>query len=478
MNTSYILLNLLFIIILIVLLFFYIYFNNSDYEKFNINGIQSPDNQNAINTASVASISNDIANESAMVGGNFSLPDITRLDDSLKDGRNYLRPLPSAEFGLYLVKLRMQNPKIPVNRFPSYENGYYWINIPFVGPQYIYCLMDEAYFGGGWMLAMRSIKNSRIFNFNSVFFNYDSVLNNNAEDIQQLINEINKPDDIEKISSIGDYIYTKTEVETTSSDISSKWDAKFHTFNYFPAREWMCIFYKTNNQRKIITGKGDLAGNPRGYVWYEKNVSYKSKLRSPLELFNFLDIQYNNDGRKNEHRRYNLRTFYANVRAENIKGKWISGNGQLTLDDYFFSGQRPGFNFYGINYRPITGDNNIQQRTKVRWGFAFNNVKDKETKDTLRNSLYSDESDETSNNAFGGIGLSYPGNDTMNPNLAFSCGDFRREVNRNPATKELDSRGAESDLTFKILEKFVSQSGPGNTIVGTNGSLAFEWYIR
>ena len=69
----------------------------------------------------------------------------------------------------------------------KFNNGYYWINIPVVGPKYIFCRTDPDFFGGGWMLAMRSLFTSKTFNYSSKHWTYNSTLNASSTEIKQLL---------------------------------------------------------------------------------------------------------------------------------------------------------------------------------------------------------------------------------------------------------------------------------------------------
>lgn len=58
-------------------------------------------------------------------------------------------------------------------------NGVYWINLPTVGPTQVYCLMDSAYDGGGWMLAMKGGKSlsDTTFSYSSSYWTTPNTLN-------------------------------------------------------------------------------------------------------------------------------------------------------------------------------------------------------------------------------------------------------------------------------------------------------------
>jgi hypothetical protein len=130
MKINSIILNVLFIIILICLIYFFIYLNNSNFENF-------------ANTDPV-----DIPTEETIVSSEVDLIEEVKTNNGL----TFNKPLKNANFGYILEAVADKNVFIP-----KYIDGYYWVNIQNMGSQYIYCIMDKKYFGGGWMLAMRSV---------------------------------------------------------------------------------------------------------------------------------------------------------------------------------------------------------------------------------------------------------------------------------------------------------------------------------
>lgn len=109
---------------------------------------------------------------------------------------------------------------------PSAQDGVYWIDLPTVGPTQIYCIMNSAYDGGGWMMAMKATRGTT-FNYSSNYWTTANTLNPS---------------------------------QTNTND----GDAKFHTMNYFPAKDMMAIFPDMSNG-------GSIAGSTRGWTWLEKN---------------------------------------------------------------------------------------------------------------------------------------------------------------------------------------------------------------
>lgn len=131
-----------------------------------------------------------------------------------KDGSSASRAAPSAKY--------IQET------FGIVKDGVYWINLPVVGPKPIYCIMNPACAGGGWMMAIKATRGTT-FNYSSNYWTAVNTLNPN---------------------------------DTTRNDA----DAKFDTMNYYPATDWMAIF------PDVVTG-GDVPGGYSGWTWVENNAT-------------------------------------------------------------------------------------------------------------------------------------------------------------------------------------------------------------
>ena len=83
-------------------------------------------------------------------------------------------------------------------------NGVYWINLPAVGPTQIFCIMDSAVDGGGWMMAMKATRGTT-FNFDSSHWTTTTTLN---------------------------------PTDNTRNDA----DAKFNTMNYFQCKDILALW--------------------------------------------------------------------------------------------------------------------------------------------------------------------------------------------------------------------------------------------
>lgn len=160
-------------------------------------------------------------------GGKFSLGD-TSEKGYLKTGESNLMAAPSAE---YIKSLTGTN-----------TDGVYWINLPTVGPTQVYCIMNSAYDGGGWMMAMKATRGTT-FNYSSAHWTTATVLNDTTA--------LNRNDG----------------------------DAKFNSFNYYPGTDLLALW-------PDIGSGGSIAGLGN-WSWLEKGYSTRvSQTKcTPLYLF-------------------------------------------------------------------------------------------------------------------------------------------------------------------------------------------------
>ena len=84
-------------------------------------------------------------------------------------------------------------------------NGVYWINLPTVGATQVYCIMDTAVNGGGWMMAMKATRGTT-FSFASGYWK--------------------------------DPTTTLNQTDTTRND----GDAKYNSFNYFLSKDLLALW--------------------------------------------------------------------------------------------------------------------------------------------------------------------------------------------------------------------------------------------
>lgn len=215
--------------------------------------------------------------------------------------------------------------------YNQFNDGVYWINLPTVGATQIYCIMNPAYGGGGWMLAMKGAQGTT-FGFTSNFWTTTNTLN-------------------------------------TTDTTRNNGDAKFHTFNYFPATDWLAIFPDAG-----VNGGDMPASLSTGWSWIELNAL---GITIPLVTWYTLGLQ-------------------MTKLSNNVIYNGTNPN-PLNSSKYNSSiwSNETGFQWYGMNY--VSSGSTINN---VRWGFGFN-----------------DQADQNSNDVRGGIGMLYGGGN------GYSAGD-------------------------------------------------------
>ena len=192
---------------------------------------------------------------------------------------------------------------------PNAPNGVYYINLPTVGVTKAYCIMDSAFDGGGWMMAMKATRGTT-FNYGASYWTTTNLLNSA---------NLNQDDG----------------------------DAKFDIFNYFEGSDLMARW------PDITTSGGSIAGTGT-WTWLERSFnSGRASARTNLVDF-FTNAGTYESGDGGTYGGYFMRD------AKTFTG-WASG---------IFSSQ-VDIRFYGFNFRnnPLyfgTTD------AKVRWGFGWN----------------------------------------------------------------------------------------------------------
>jgi hypothetical protein len=183
-------------------------------------------------TKNHAGINRYIGNPTVSVGtakGIFKMQDQLGLSANsawVKDG------LTSATAGVSAAQLKSD--------FGYNTDGVYWINLPTVGPTQIYCIMNSAYDGGGWMMAMKATTGTT--------FSYSANY------------------------------WTTTNTLNPTDNTRNNADAKFNTFNYFKAKDILAVWPDiTTSPGGSITGLG-------AWTWLE-NIFYVNN----IELVNFFN---------------------------------------------------------------------------------------------------------------------------------------------------------------------------------------------
>ncbi len=145
--------------------------------------------------------------------------------------------------------------------FGNYNDGVYWINLPYVGPTQVYCLLNSAVDGGGWMMAMKATRGNT-FQYSSAYWTA---------------------------------VNTLYPAQTNRND----GDAKFDTMNYFAAKDILALW------PDITTVGGSLSLSGYGcWSWLQNNYNNGVRI-TPINFFNtvnrlFLGDANNFSGKGNQ----------------------------------------------------------------------------------------------------------------------------------------------------------------------------------
>jgi hypothetical protein len=115
--------------------------------------------------------------------------------------------------------------------YPNSPDGVYYIILPSVGVQAVYCLMDSKYDGGGWMMAMKATRGTT--------FNYDA-----------------------------NYWYTANTLNPAQTN-QNDGDAKFDVMNYFGTTDMLALWPDIPN----VGSESGSIDNLNTWSWLEKNIS-------------------------------------------------------------------------------------------------------------------------------------------------------------------------------------------------------------
>ncbi len=189
-------------------------------------------------------------------------------------------------------------------------NGSYWINLPTVGATQIYCIMDSAYDGGGWMMILKATTGTT-FNYTSTYWSENNTLN---------------PSDVTQNNA----------------------DAKYNSFNYFAGKDYMAIWPDISTG---TYGSGSIIGTST-YTWLQNNFYGGNRITS-LSFFGNQVGQYDSN---------NFGGYF--IKDAKTYSGFQTANSTATP----FSSQ-VDIRFYGFNFRNST---NYGFSAKVRWGFGWN----------------------------------------------------------------------------------------------------------
>lgn len=130
-------------------------------------------------------------------------------------------------------------------------DGVYWINLPTVGPTQVYCIMDSAWDGGGWMMMMKATRGTT-FTYTSTYWTAVNTLN---------------------------------PTQTNQND----GDAKFDVMNYFQGKDFMARWPDITTSGGSISGRGC-------WVWLENNYNDGTRI-TPISFFNTVNRKFIKDAK-------------------------------------------------------------------------------------------------------------------------------------------------------------------------------------
>jgi len=135
------------------------------------------------------------------------------------------------------------------NAFSNYTDGVYWINLPYVGPTQLYCLLNSAVNGGGWMMMMKATTGTT-FSYSSSYWTAVNTLNPTS--------------------------YNRNDG-----------DAKFDAMNYFYAKDMMALWpdIASNYGSSTTGGSVNLSGSYNNWCWLQNNFNSGIRI-TPINFFN------------------------------------------------------------------------------------------------------------------------------------------------------------------------------------------------
>lgn len=360
---------------------------------FSVNGVASGI------TYTIADNGGYIGIQSDNGGGSISVNNITIVNNGTYNGLSSATAAPSAA---YLVANG------------NTTNGVYWITVPTAGAKQIYCILDRAVDGGGWMMAMKATKGTT-FQYSA---NYWTTVN------------------------------TLNPTDTNRND----GDAKFDTMNYSPASDLLALWPDLTSP---VGGSLTLTGASYScwswlqnrftsagtfYVGTNNNPSTTtvSGITPSMTLINWFNT-------------------ISTVRYFIQDAITWSGWGNRNM----FSSQKD-VRFYGFNYL-----NNGDKKT--RWGFGWNENGDYNGQNQGTALSLFPKGDMGSDDVFGGIGMA--SNNYSAGDYKSCCEDYLG-FNRQ-ARVEIYIRDSSSSPSAPTS---VSASGSGSTVTVTFTGVATASY--
>lgn len=212
------------------------------------------------------------------------------------------------------------NAKYIQTAFNNFNDGTYWINLPYVGPTQVHCLLRTAVDGGGWMMAMKATRGTT-FPYSS---NYWTAVN------------------------------TLNPVQTNRND----GDAKFDTMNYYYAKDIMALWpdIAWNYGGSTTGGSVNTNGSYNVWCWLQNNFNNGIRI-TPINFFSSANNLFFGD-------------------ANNFAGKGTAFSSQVDVRFYGFNytGNGTGANRWGFGWNENGGGlypNGNQQSNDVYSGIGM-----------------------------------------------------------------------------------------------------------
>ena len=133
--------------------------------------------------------------------------------------------------------------------YPTKPDGVYWIDLPTAGPKEVYCIMNSAIDGGGWMLVMKATSTATTFSYASTYWTAVNTLN---------------PTDVTRNNG----------------------DAKYDVMNYFQAKDMMALWpdIPSNYGSSTTGGSINLSSTYNNWCWLQNNILGGTRV-TPINFF-------------------------------------------------------------------------------------------------------------------------------------------------------------------------------------------------
>jgi hypothetical protein len=133
------------------------------------------------------------------------------------------------------------------NAFNNNNDGAYWINLPYVGPTKLYCLLSTTIDGGGWMMMMKATRGTT-FSYSSSYWT--------------------------SVNTLNPTYYDRADA-----------DSKFDAMNYFYAKDMMALWPDiASNYGSGSGGSVNLISSYNNWCWLQNNFNNGIRI-TPVSFF-------------------------------------------------------------------------------------------------------------------------------------------------------------------------------------------------